>query len=165
MKCVISVLGKDTTGIVAEVAVALRECGANIDDISQTLLGDIFSMTMIVTLKRAPARGGRAHRRAGYASARRRVPDDVQDLGERQNRPEKREGTRTGALSLFFAECVVILQEWARRASRIRRRSAGSGWRLPSLLPCRTGRWAAPSPARARPRPSCGACCLRPSCR
>ena len=50
MKCVISVLGKDTTGIVAEVAVELRECGANIDDISQTLLGDIFSMTMIVTL-------------------------------------------------------------------------------------------------------------------
>ena len=51
MKCVISVLGKDTTGIVAEVAVTLRECGANIDDISQTLLGDIFSMTMIVTLR------------------------------------------------------------------------------------------------------------------
>ena len=50
MKCVISVLGKDATGIVAEVAVELRECGANIDDISQTLLGDIFSMTMIVTL-------------------------------------------------------------------------------------------------------------------
>ena len=39
MKCVISVLGKDTTGIVAEVAVTLRECGATIDDISQTLLG------------------------------------------------------------------------------------------------------------------------------
>ena len=50
MKCVVSVLGKDTTGIVAEVAVALRECGANIDDISQTLLGDIFSMTMIITV-------------------------------------------------------------------------------------------------------------------
>ena len=50
MKCVVSVLGKDATGIVAEVAVVLRECGANIDDISQTLLGDIFSMTMIVTL-------------------------------------------------------------------------------------------------------------------
>ena len=50
MKCVISVLGKDTTGIVAEVAVELRECGVNIDDISQTLLGEIFSMTMIVTL-------------------------------------------------------------------------------------------------------------------
>lgn len=50
MKCVISVIGKDTTGIVAEIATTLRECSANIDDISQTLLGDIFSMTMIVTL-------------------------------------------------------------------------------------------------------------------
>ena len=50
MKCVISVLGKDTTGIVAEVGGTLHACGANIDDISQTLLGDIFSMTMIVTL-------------------------------------------------------------------------------------------------------------------
>ena len=50
MKCVISGLGKDATGIVAEVALTLRECGVNIDDISQTLLGEIFSMTMIVTL-------------------------------------------------------------------------------------------------------------------
>lgn len=52
MKCVISVLGKDKSGIVAAVAVALAECGANIDDISQTILGegDIFSMTMLTTL-------------------------------------------------------------------------------------------------------------------
>ena len=50
MKCVISVLGKDRSGIVAAVAVALAECGANIDDISQTILDDIFSMTMLVTL-------------------------------------------------------------------------------------------------------------------
>ena len=50
MKCVVSVLGKDATGIVAAIATALMECGVNIDDISQTLLGDICSMTMIVTL-------------------------------------------------------------------------------------------------------------------
>ena len=50
MKCVISVLGKDRSGIVAAVAVALAECGANIDDISQTILDEIFSMTMLVTL-------------------------------------------------------------------------------------------------------------------
>ena len=50
MKCVISVLGKDRSGIVAAVAVALAEKGANIDDISQTILDDIFSMTMLVTL-------------------------------------------------------------------------------------------------------------------
>ena len=55
MKCVISVLGKDRSGIVAAVATTLAECEANIDDISQTILGggSIFSMTMLVTL--APA--------------------------------------------------------------------------------------------------------------
>ena len=52
MKCVVSVLGKDRTGIVAAVATALTECRANIDDISQTILGEgeIFSMTMLITL-------------------------------------------------------------------------------------------------------------------
>lgn len=51
MKCVISVLGKDRTGIVAGVSQVLAECGANIGDISQTVLDDeIFSMTMLATL-------------------------------------------------------------------------------------------------------------------
>lgn len=50
MKCVISVLGKDRSGIVAKVATVLADCGANIDDISQTILDDIFSMTMLTTL-------------------------------------------------------------------------------------------------------------------
>lgn len=50
MKCVISVLGKDRSGIVAVTSGILAECGANIDDISQTILNDIFSMTMLVTL-------------------------------------------------------------------------------------------------------------------
>lgn len=57
MKCVISVLGKDRTGIVAAIATALTECEANIDDISQTILGDgaLFSMTMLTTLNPAVA--------------------------------------------------------------------------------------------------------------
>jgi ACT domain-containing protein len=50
MKCVISVLGKDRSGIVAATSKVLADCGANIDDISQTILKDIFSMTMLVTL-------------------------------------------------------------------------------------------------------------------
>ena len=50
MKCVVSVLGKDRSGIVAAVANVLADCKANIDDISQTILGDVFSMTMLVTL-------------------------------------------------------------------------------------------------------------------
>ncbi|MGI6216841.1 MAG: ACT domain-containing protein [Coriobacteriales bacterium] len=47
---VVSVLGKDRTGIVATVSSTLYECGANIDDIRQTILNDMFSMTMLVTL-------------------------------------------------------------------------------------------------------------------
>lgn len=50
MKCVVSVLGKDRSGIVAKVSTALSDCGANIDDISQTILDSIFSMTMLTTL-------------------------------------------------------------------------------------------------------------------
>ncbi|MEG0072280.1 MAG: ACT domain-containing protein [Raoultibacter sp.] len=50
MRCVISVLGKDRSGIVAAVSRVMAECGANIDDISQTILSGIFSMTMMVTL-------------------------------------------------------------------------------------------------------------------
>lgn len=41
MKCVISVLGKDRSGIVAAVSRVLAECGANIDDISQTIMNEI----------------------------------------------------------------------------------------------------------------------------
>lgn len=48
MRCVLSVLGKDITGIVARVATSLADDGVNIVDIRQSLLGDIFSMTMLV---------------------------------------------------------------------------------------------------------------------
>ena len=50
MRCVISVLGKDRAGIVAAISGVLAEKGANIDDISQAILDDIFSMTMLVRL-------------------------------------------------------------------------------------------------------------------
>lgn len=55
MRCVISVLGKDRSGIVAAVSGVLAQKGANIDDISQTILGDIFSMTMLVRLDESVA--------------------------------------------------------------------------------------------------------------
>ncbi len=50
IKAVLSVLGKDRKGVVATVATTLYQCGVNIDDISQTILDDIFSMTMTVTV-------------------------------------------------------------------------------------------------------------------
>ncbi|MDR2035975.1 MAG: ACT domain-containing protein [Coriobacteriales bacterium] len=49
-KAVLSVLGKDRKGVVATVSTTLYECGVNIDDIAQTILDDIFSMTMSVTI-------------------------------------------------------------------------------------------------------------------
>jgi ACT domain-containing protein len=50
IKTVLSVLGKDRKGVVATIATTLFEAGANIDDIQQTLLDGIFSMTMLVTV-------------------------------------------------------------------------------------------------------------------
>ena len=47
MKAVISVTGKDGVGIVAKVSAGCAECGANIIDISQTVLDGYFAMIMI----------------------------------------------------------------------------------------------------------------------
>lgn len=48
---IVSVLGKDTVGIVAAISACLAESGANIEDIRQTILsGGIFSMVMMVTV-------------------------------------------------------------------------------------------------------------------
>ena len=49
-RLVVSVLGADRSGIVAAVATRLAEHGANIVDISQTILDGIFTMTMLVDL-------------------------------------------------------------------------------------------------------------------
>ena len=49
-RAVVTVLGEDRVGIVARVSGVLAETGANIEDIRQTILADIFSMTMLVTI-------------------------------------------------------------------------------------------------------------------
>jgi len=49
-RAVLSVLGKDRKGIVATISTTLFQAGANIDDIRQTILSDMFSMTMLVTI-------------------------------------------------------------------------------------------------------------------
>jgi ACT domain-containing protein len=47
---VLTVLGEDRVGIVAAVSAVLAEANNNIEDIRQTILGRIFSMTMLVTV-------------------------------------------------------------------------------------------------------------------
>ena len=53
MRAVVAVIGKDTVGIIAKVSTFLSERGANIEDISQTILGEYFAMIMIVDLSEA----------------------------------------------------------------------------------------------------------------
>lgn len=49
-KAVISVTGKDNVGIIAKVSNNCAEYGANIIDISQTVLDEYFAMIMIVEI-------------------------------------------------------------------------------------------------------------------
>ncbi len=50
-KAVITVIGKDTVGIIAKVSNLLFENGINILDISQTIMQDLFTMIMLVDIK------------------------------------------------------------------------------------------------------------------
>ena len=47
-KTIITVVGKDTVGIIAKVCTYLSENGINVLDISQTIVSGYFNMMMIV---------------------------------------------------------------------------------------------------------------------
>lgn len=51
MKAIVTVLGKDKVGIIADVAVIMKEFGVNICDLSQTLMQGYFTMIMLVDLE------------------------------------------------------------------------------------------------------------------
>lgn len=48
MKAIVTVIGHDTVGIIAAVSGYLAEAGVNILDISQTIMGGMFTMIMMV---------------------------------------------------------------------------------------------------------------------
>ncbi len=48
MKAIVTVIGKDRVGIIAEVCAILARQGVNILDISQTVMQDYFTMIMMV---------------------------------------------------------------------------------------------------------------------
>lgn len=52
-KCVITVVGKDTVGIIAKVCTYLAENQINILDISQTIVQGYFNMMMITDMEKA----------------------------------------------------------------------------------------------------------------
>ena len=53
MRAIVTVIGKDSVGIIARVADCLSEHGVNVEDISQTVLQDYFVMIMLADLKKA----------------------------------------------------------------------------------------------------------------
>ena len=50
MKTVVSVIGKDSVGIISKVSAVCSECNANIVDITQSVLQDMFVMVMLVDI-------------------------------------------------------------------------------------------------------------------
>ncbi len=52
-KVIITVVGKDTVGIIAKVCTYLANDGINVLDISQTIVQDFFNMMMIVDISKA----------------------------------------------------------------------------------------------------------------
>ena len=54
MRAIVTVIGKDTVGIIADVCTLLASQGVNVLDISQTVLQEYFTMIMLVDLTDCP---------------------------------------------------------------------------------------------------------------
>ena len=52
MKAIISVIGEDRLGVIAKVSTKLFELNINIEDISQSIMQEMFCMIMLVDLSR-----------------------------------------------------------------------------------------------------------------
>ena len=50
MKTIVSVIGKDAVGIISKVSAVCNECNANIVDITQSVLQDMFVMVMLTEI-------------------------------------------------------------------------------------------------------------------
>lgn len=52
MRAVITVIGKDTVGILAKVSAVCSDYNANVIDVTQTVMQDLFAMIMLVEIGR-----------------------------------------------------------------------------------------------------------------
>jgi len=68
-KIIITVVGKDTVGIIAKVCTYLADSGINILDISQTIVSGYFNMMMIASME-------------GVSKDFNTVADNLEKLGE-----------------------------------------------------------------------------------
>ncbi|MDR1471171.1 MAG: ACT domain-containing protein [Synergistaceae bacterium] len=54
MKGIVTVLGKDSVGIIAKICSYMSEKNVNVLDIAQTIVGGYFNMMMVVDLSDSP---------------------------------------------------------------------------------------------------------------
>ncbi len=52
MRAVVAVIGKDTVGILAKVSGICAEYRANVMDVTQTIMQDLFAMTMLIDISK-----------------------------------------------------------------------------------------------------------------
>jgi ACT domain-containing protein len=69
-RAIVTVLGEDRVGIVAAISAVLAETGTNIEDIRQSKVGSVFSMTMLVTVDESTAPFDEVQRRLLEAGER-----------------------------------------------------------------------------------------------
>ncbi len=50
MRAVVAVIGKDTVGILAKVSGICAQYSANVMDVTQTIMQDLFAMTMMIEI-------------------------------------------------------------------------------------------------------------------
>lgn len=53
MRCVITVVGKDMVGILANVSGICQECNVNVTEVTQSILEDMFCMMMMGDVSKA----------------------------------------------------------------------------------------------------------------
>lgn len=58
MKAVVAVIGKDTVGILAKICTICADCNANVMDVTQTIMQDMFAMTMLIDISKCADRYG-----------------------------------------------------------------------------------------------------------
>lgn len=51
MRTIVSVIGKDSVGIISKVSSICNDCNANIVDITQSVLQDMFVMVMLTEIE------------------------------------------------------------------------------------------------------------------
>lgn len=78
MKAIVSVIGKDKRGIIAAVATQLCEMDVNIEDISQTILQEYFTMIMAVDLAESRLKFDKIKERLAQLGARLGVEIHIQ---------------------------------------------------------------------------------------